>query len=154
MGQFLEIGTVEHRKGLFGFRYSARFGDGAGVIAWGGESQNDRVYFSVQGKGCSMISRWADLADWLQRHKATIKRVDLAHDDHAGRLVSIAWAVQQYEGQGQEPQQGVGQASQHRVRWQWDGASISKDDRVGCLMLCLRLHAIIPAFCSPLSRPS
>jgi phage replication initiation protein len=47
MGQFLEIGTVEHRKGLFGFRYSARFGDGAGVIAWGGESQNDRVYFSV-----------------------------------------------------------------------------------------------------------
>ena len=97
MGQFLEIGTVEHRKGLFGFRYSARFGDGAGVIAWGGESQNDRVYFSVQGKGCSMISRWADLADWLQRHKASIKRVDLAHDDHAGRLVSIAWAVQQYQ---------------------------------------------------------
>lgn len=44
-----------------------------------------------------MISRWADLADWLQRHKASIKRVDLAHDDHAGRLVSIAWAVQQYQ---------------------------------------------------------
>ena len=33
MRQFLDIGTVEMRRGLFGFRYSARFGDGAGMIA-------------------------------------------------------------------------------------------------------------------------
>lgn len=43
MAQFLEITNLEHRRGLFGFRLSASFGDGAGVIAWGGESQKGRV---------------------------------------------------------------------------------------------------------------
>lgn len=54
MAQFLDLGTVEQRKGLFGFRHSARFGDGAGMVAWGGDSQRGRVYFSLMGKGCSM----------------------------------------------------------------------------------------------------
>lgn len=100
MAQFMEIADLEHRRGLYGFRFSARFGDSAGVIAWGGESQKGRVYFSLMGKGCSMVSRWADLACWLERHRATIKRADLAYDDFAGRLVSIAWAIQQYQGGG------------------------------------------------------
>lgn len=94
MAQFLEISDLQHRKGLFGFRFSARFGEGAGIVAWGGESQRGRVYFSLMGKGCSMITRWADLASWLEQHRATIKRADLAYDDFAGRLVSIAWAIE------------------------------------------------------------
>lgn len=100
MSAFLDLGTVEPRKGLFGFRCSAKFGDGAGVIAWGGDSQKGRIYFSLMGKGCSMISRWADLAQWLKVHRATIKRADLAYDDFTGSLVSIAWAIQQYQGDG------------------------------------------------------
>lgn len=100
MMQFVDIGTVEQRKGLFGFRYSARFGDGAGMVAWGGESQRGRVYFSLMGKGCSMVQDWAELAKWLEAHRAVIKRADVAYDDMEGHLVSIAWAVDQYKGEG------------------------------------------------------
>lgn len=100
MQQFLDIGAVEVRRGLFGFRHSARFGDGAGVIAWGGESQFGKVYFSLMGKGCSMVKDWTALADWLEFHKATIKRADVAYDDFEGKLLNIEWAVQQYQGDG------------------------------------------------------
>lgn len=100
MMRFLDIGTLEQRKGLFGFRYSARFGDGAGMVAWGGDSQRGRVYFSLMGKGCSMVSDWPGLAAWLEAHQAVIKRADVAYDDTDGKLVSIAWAVDQYRGEG------------------------------------------------------
>ena len=100
MMQFVDIGTVEQRKGLFGFRYSARFGEGAGMIAWGGDSQRGRVYFSLMGKGCSMLQNWAAFAVWLESNKAVIKRADVAYDDMEGKLVSIAWAVDQYRGEG------------------------------------------------------
>ncbi len=100
MAQFVEISDLQHRKGLYGFRFSALFGDGAGIVAWGGESQRGRVYFSLMGKGCSMVTRWADLASWLQQHRATIKRADLAYDDFRGKLVSIAWAIEQYRAGG------------------------------------------------------
>lgn len=100
MIQFLDIGTLEQRRGLFGFRYSARFGDGAGMVAWGGESQRGRVYFSLMGKGCAMVNDWPGLAAWLEVHQAVIKRADVAYDDMEGKLVSIAWAVDQYRGEG------------------------------------------------------
>jgi len=100
MAQFLDLGALELRRGLYGFRYSARFGDGAGVIAWGGESQNGRVYFSLMGQGCSRISNWQSLAQWLEDHRAAIKRADVAHDDFEGKAVNIAWAVDQYQSGG------------------------------------------------------
>ena len=100
MAQFLDLGSVEQRKGLFGFQHSARFGDGAGMIAWGGDSQRGRVYFSLMGKGCSMLQDWPAFAVWLEAHKAVIKRADVAYDDMEGKLVSIAWAVDQYRGEG------------------------------------------------------
>lgn len=100
MSQFLDLGELEMRRGLFGFRYSGRFGGGAGVIAWGGESQNGRVYFSLMGQGCSRVRDWAALASWLERHRAAIKRADVAYDDQEGKSVNIAWAVEQYKGEG------------------------------------------------------
>ena len=100
MQQFLDLGPLDLRRGMFGFRYSARFGDGAGVIAWGGPSQNGKVYFSLMGKGCSMVKDWLALAAWLQQSKATIKRADVAYDDFDGKLLNIEWAVQQYRTEG------------------------------------------------------
>ena len=52
MAPFLCLGTIDHRpstnaKACFGLRYSARFSDGAGMVAWGGESKKGRVYFSL-----------------------------------------------------------------------------------------------------------
>lgn len=100
MAQFLDLGPLEMRRGLFGFRYSARFGEGAGVIAWGGESQNGRIYFSLMGQGCSRVRDWSALATWLEVHRAAIKRADVAYDDQEGKLINIAWAVDQYKGEG------------------------------------------------------
>ncbi|MFW5328806.1 replication initiation factor domain-containing protein [Hydrogenophaga sp. ZJX-1] len=100
MQQFLAIETIEYRRGLFGFRYSARIGDGVGVVAWGGESQRGRVFFSLMGQGCSMVKDWPALQSWLEQHRASIKRADVAYDDYEGRLVSIAWAVEQYQNDG------------------------------------------------------
>jgi phage replication initiation protein len=100
MQQFLPIETIEYRKGLFGFRYSARIGEGVGVIAWGGESQRGRVFFSLMGQGCSMVKDWPVLQAWLESHRAVLKRADVAYDDHKGKLVNIAWAVEQYKGGG------------------------------------------------------
>ena len=100
MRKFLPIESFDQRKGLFGFRYSARFGDGAGVVCWGGDSQRGRVYFSLMGKGCSLVNDWAALAQWLEQNRAVIKRADVAHDDFTGNVVNIGWAVQQYKGEG------------------------------------------------------
>ena len=100
MGQFLDIGSVEQRRGLFGFRYSARFGDGAGVLAWGGDSQRGKVFFSLMGKGCGMVNDWGGLAQWLDVNRAVIKRADVAYDDFDGKLLNIAWAIDQYRSDG------------------------------------------------------
>lgn len=100
MAQFLELGEVEPRGGLFGFKHSARLGDGAGVLAWGGASQKGVVYFSLMGQGCARVADWAGLAAWLEAHRATIKRADVAHDDFKGEQVSIEWAVEQYKSGG------------------------------------------------------
>lgn len=100
MAQFLPIESIEHRRGLFGFRYSARIGEGVAVIAWGGESQRGRVFFSLMGQGCSLVRDWAALQAWLERYHAALKRADVAYDDHQGKLVSIEWAVEQYKADG------------------------------------------------------
>ena len=126
MGQFIEIGAVEQRRGLFGFRYSARFGDGAGMIAWGGDSQRGRVYFSLMGQGCSMVKDWHELANWLQAHRATIKRADVAYDDFEGKLVSIAWAVDQYKGEGFN---AGGRKPTHAVFGDWLDGEVSTKGR-------------------------
>lgn len=100
MRRFMDIESLEHRKGLFGFKFSARFGDGAGVIAWGGESQRGRVFFSLMGKGCAMVRDWQGLHDWLGESRAQLKRADVAYDDFDGKVLSIPWAVQQYKDDG------------------------------------------------------
>lgn len=100
MEQFLPIEDIQGRNGCFGFKYSARFGDGAGLIAWGGQSQRGRIYFSIQGKGCSMVRDWDGLAAWLKTYRATLRRVDVAHDDFDAETISIDWAVEQYKAGG------------------------------------------------------
>ncbi|MDP2016952.1 replication initiation factor domain-containing protein [Hydrogenophaga sp.] len=100
MQQFMAIETIEYRRGLYGFRYSARIGEGVAVIAWGGESQRGKVFFSLMGQGCSMVKDWPALQSWLEEHHASIKRADVAYDDFEGKLVSIAWAVEQYQAEG------------------------------------------------------
>lgn len=124
MSRFLDIESFEQRAGRFGFKHSARFGEGAGVVCWGGESQRGRVYFSLMGKGCAMVRDWAGLAGWLQAHRAVLKRADAAYDDFEGRLVSIAWAVSQYSEGGFN---AGGRKPSHAVHGDWlDGEASTK----------------------------
>jgi phage replication initiation protein len=100
MTQFMPIQGIEYRNGMAGFTRSAVLADGAGKIAWGGESQRGRILFSLMGAGCSMVKDWQGLQSWLELHRATIKRADVAHDDHEGKHINIAWAVDQYKAGG------------------------------------------------------
>lgn len=98
--QFMPIHSLQERKGYSGFKHSASWDNGSGLIAWGGKSQRGRMYVSIQGQGCATVQDWAGLAQWLEQRLATIKRVDLAHDDFDGRITGIAWAVEQYKAGG------------------------------------------------------
>lgn len=100
MRRFLPVESVKFCNGMAGFTHSALLPDGAGKIAWGGESQKGRVFFSLMGAGCSMVKDWAALQAWLQKHRARITRADVAYDDFEGELINIAWAVEQYKNDG------------------------------------------------------
>lgn len=98
--QFMPINSLQQRKGYSGFKHSATWDNGSGLIAWGGKSQRGRMYVSIQGQGCATVQDWSGLVQWLEQHTATIKRVDLAHDDFAGEITDITWAVEQYKAGG------------------------------------------------------
>lgn len=116
MRQFLPIEHVKHANGYAGFKKSVRFGGGAGLIAWGGTSQRERVLFSIQGTGCALVRDWLSLAAWLGAHRAKLTRIDLAHDDFTGERVNIDWAMSQYEGKGFN---GGGRKPRHKCHGDW-----------------------------------
>lgn len=128
MAQFLPIEDLQERNGCFGFKQSLRFGEGAGLIAWGGSAQRGRVYFSIQGKGCSLVRDWPGLATWLEANAAKLARVDVAHDDLKGQAVSIAWAIEQYRAGGFK---AGGRQPQHGVHGDWLAEESSKGRTLG-----------------------
>lgn len=84
------------RKGGYaGFKFAADI-EGIGLIAWGGERQRGTVHFSMMGGGSSTIHDMLGLQHWLQKHKAKLKRVDVAHDDFEGHSYNMHWAITQY----------------------------------------------------------
>ncbi|MCO5124124.1 MAG: replication initiation factor domain-containing protein, partial [Rhizobacter sp.] len=126
MQAYLPIDDLKAGKGRFGFKQSIQFGNGAGLIAWGGKSQRDRVLFSILGKGCSLVQDWPAVADWMRSHRVAFKRVDLAHDDFSGEAVNIAWAVQQYESKGFN---AGGRKPKHGTRGDWLSGEASTGGR-------------------------
>jgi phage replication initiation protein len=129
MQQFIDLGSIERRRGLYGFRHSAGVGEGVGVIAWGGESQFGKVFFSIMGKGCSMVKDWHAVAEWLEVHRAVIKRADVAYDDFEGTFLNIGWAVQQYQGKGFN---AGGRKPTHKLIGDWlDGDACTKGRTLG-----------------------
>lgn len=126
MRQFLPIDHLEQRNGCFGFKQSIRFGDGAGLVAWGGASQRGRVYFSIQGKGCALVQAWSALATWLSTHQAKMKRADVAYDDFKGETASIAWAIEQYRNDGFN---AGGRKPRHQVFGDWLSGEASDKGR-------------------------
>lgn len=95
----LMVGMQEH--GTAGYLHSAPLAIvraaqaiKVGKVAWGGESQRDRVYLSISGALCARVAAWGSVAKSLRELSARITRVDLAHDDPEGlRGVELAEAM-------------------------------------------------------------
>lgn len=126
MRQFLPIDRIRQGNGYAGFKQSVRFGSGAGLIAWSGKSQRDRVLFSIQGVGCSLVNDWPSLADWLCSHQVRLTRVDLAHDDFSGERININWAMSEYQSRGFN---GGGRNPGHKCHGDWLSGDASTDGR-------------------------
>lgn len=60
-----------------------------GLLALGGESQRGSLHVEFNAQACALISDWPALQAWGEQYKANITRVDLAHDDLNGEVVTI-----------------------------------------------------------------
>lgn len=87
---------VDTGKGWNGYRTRIDLG-GYGLLAYGGESQRGSFHVELNGSGCARVSDWSAVAEWGQRTRAKITRVDLAHDDFEGKTVNIEILRQWHE---------------------------------------------------------
>lgn len=65
-----------------------------GFIAFGGDSQRNTATVQLNAQACSLITDWQALKTWCELNASKITRIDLAHDDMAGEVLSIAKAIQ------------------------------------------------------------
>ena len=61
-------------------------GEQCGFFAVGGERQRGTVCVELTGSGCAHVTAWAQARDVLEGIGAKLSRVDVAHDDYAGRF--------------------------------------------------------------------
>jgi len=93
VARMLGVESTEARKaGAHGFTHSIDLG-GYGLIAYGGESQRGAVLVSINGAGCARVADFAQVGKWFQSQKARITRVDIAADDHGGKVFSVRGAI-------------------------------------------------------------
>lgn len=93
-------------KGWRGYDYS--FKVGGGIVAFGGEANNNTMHFSFPGEMCGLVADWNKLAAYLDEpDRIKLTRVDIAHDDVEGETLSIEWAREQYQTGGFKPQRGM-----------------------------------------------
>ncbi len=86
-------------KGWFGYkeRHDIHHLDGQvnlGLIAHGGSNQRGTASIQLNAQGCALIADWKLLQAWCMEHARKITRIDLAHDDFEGQVLSIAQALQ------------------------------------------------------------
>lgn len=77
------IGACRHRKHL-NYDESWELGNSFGIFASGGSSVGGTSYVSVTGEGCMATKNWQAVHDLIVELRATITRIDLAHDDFLG----------------------------------------------------------------------
>lgn len=87
----IECSIEDAGRGYFGYTNSLKLGAGGslGMIAYGGESQGNTVFFSLTGAGCKLVDDWAVVREWGEQRGARITRIDLAHDDFNGDYLSF-----------------------------------------------------------------
>jgi phage replication initiation protein len=68
-----------------------------GLLALGGKSQRGSLHVELNAQACALISEWSALQAWGDQYKASITRIDLAHDDLNGEAVTINVGLQWLE---------------------------------------------------------
>lgn len=68
-----------------------------GLVGWGGDSQNGTMHASLNAQACARVTDWQQVMEWGDSVGATIKRVDVAHDDFEGKILTIEQVRQWYE---------------------------------------------------------
>jgi phage replication initiation protein len=86
-------------KGWFGYkqRHNINHADcdgDLGLIAHGGENQRGTASIQLNAQACCLINDWQGLKTWCEQHASKITRVDLAHDDFTGEVLTISKALQ------------------------------------------------------------
>ena len=128
LSRFIPIDEVQHKMrkgGWAGYKFSMDL-VGIGLIAWGGEHQRGSVSVSLMGGGCSTVFDWQGLQDWLEKHKAKLTRVDVAHDDFEGKHINIDWAIREYQTGGFN---NGGRMPKHQCFGSWLHAGSSEETK-------------------------
>lgn len=68
--------------------------DNYGDVGFGGASQKGTVHVVLDSLGCSQVSDWQLVQDWLFTTSCKITRIDIAHDDFNGEVINIAKAIE------------------------------------------------------------
>lgn len=79
--------------GWYGYKNRISLGK-FGLIAYGGSSQQNTVHVEINGTGCSQVKDWKAVRAWGVEKRIKITRLDLAHDDHTGEIITIMQALQ------------------------------------------------------------
>jgi phage replication initiation protein len=83
---------VERKNGLHGYERSVDI-SGYALIAFGGSNQRGTVLVSVNGAGCHRVHSFRSVQAWAESVSARITRVDIAADDHNGKIFTVARAL-------------------------------------------------------------
>ncbi|MES2661698.1 MAG: replication initiation factor domain-containing protein [Pseudomonadota bacterium] len=65
-----------------------------GLIAHGGDNQRGTSSIQLNAQACALITDWQALKAWCEQHASKITRIDLAHDDITGEVLTIAKSLQ------------------------------------------------------------
>lgn len=80
--------------GKLGYLYSFSFENGKTILAYGGSSQRGTALLSISGEGCSLISDWVRVVEFIQLLGGYITRWDGAIDDYEGEHsvdLALSW---------------------------------------------------------------
>ena len=91
--------TADCDYGWNGYTRRAMLGE-FGLVAWGGKTQNDTAYISLNAHGCALATDWPGVQAWIAERQAKISRIDLAHDDFTGTAWNIERLRAEYLGHG------------------------------------------------------
>lgn len=97
--QFLPLcAVIPTGKGWNGYkqRHTITHGEtltDLGLIAHGGEKQRGTIHVELNAQACALIQDWQRFRLWGEQHNARITRIDLAHDDMTGKVVTVETAL-------------------------------------------------------------